>query len=251
MKLFYSLFLSLYLYCHTQFLQENIYILPKIHKIPKIIHHIWVGKKPIPESYLYFMSTWKKIHPEWEHKLWTDKDVENFPWKNKALFLRSTNPGMKSDIWRYEILYNYGGVYVDTDMECIRSLNPIHERLEFYAGKDNMNDNFHVANSLIGAAPNSKILKSMIDYLLFKEKTIDIKKLSFDDIQYITGPGLITRHTKFLQKAPIRDLKIIFTNEYFQPVGTQNNGVPKTEKEFFDVEHCCFAIHHNGCSWIK
>ena len=248
--LFILCFLFTNVYSHTHFLYKNIYTLPLIHKIPKIIHHIWVGKKEISEEYKHYMDTWRIIHPDWEHKLWTDEDIEDFPWQNKALFLKSTNPGMKSDIWRYEILYNYGGLYVDTDMECIRSFDPIHERLEFYAGFDSKKK-YIVANCLIAAAPKSTILKKMITFLSKNTNSIDIPSLTFDDIQTITGPGLLTKGAKNLKPLSLENPILIFSNEYFQPVSCANHGIPKTAEEQYNVVTCCFAIHHNGGSWLK
>ena len=237
-------------YAHTQFLLDNVYPLPIVCRIPKVVHQIWVGKKEIPENYQRFMKTWKAFHPEWDHKLWTDKDVEDFPWQNKELFLKCTNPGMKSDIWRYEILYTYGGLYVDTDMECRRPFDPIHSRLEFYAGLDN-DSNFIIANALIGSAPRSKILKSMIDSLSRISKTINIKSLTNDEIQRITGPGLLTKFTSNLLPLHPKNSILIFDRSYFQPVDCGNGGIPQSDMEVFYIENTCFSIHHNGCSWIK
>ena len=44
------------------------------------------------------MKTWLIINPDWEYILWKDEDVDDFPWRNKDLFLKAENPGMKSDI---------------------------------------------------------------------------------------------------------------------------------------------------------
>ncbi len=237
-------------YSHTQFLEDNVYTLPIIDKIPKVIHQIWVGSKEIPENYQRFMKTWKAFHPDWDYKLWTDQDVEDFPWKNKELFLKCTNPGMKSDIWRYEILYRYGGLYVDTDMECKRAFDPIHSRLEFYAGLDN-ESSFVVANALIGSAANSKILNSLIHSLSKVSKTIDGNNVTPDEIQAITGPGLLTRFTSNLRRLHPKNPILIFNRSYFQPVDCGHGGIPQTEMEVFYIENTCFSIHHNGCSWIK
>ncbi len=243
-------FLFANLYSHTPFLYEKVYTLPKIHKIPKIIHHIWVGKKEISAEYKHYMQTWINSHPDWEYKLWTDADVDSFPWQNKELFLECTNPGMKSDIWRYEILYHFGGLYVDTDMECIRPLNPIHERLEFYAGFDSDNNSI-VANSLIGAAPKSPILKKMIHSLSKSTKVIDPSTITFDHIQAITGPVFLTKYTKHLKPLSFDHPILIFDKEYFQPVKCNNHGIPRSAQERLDIADNCFAIHHNGGSWIK
>ncbi|GAI63343.1 unnamed protein product, partial [marine sediment metagenome] len=94
-------------------------------RIPKIIHQIWLGS-PFPEKYAYFQSTWQLHHPDWEYKLWTEKEIEEFGLTNKAAYDESTNYGQKSDIARYEILYRIGGLYVDTDFECFNNFDLFH-----------------------------------------------------------------------------------------------------------------------------
>lgn len=88
-------------------------------KIPKIIHQIWLGS-PLPKQYKKYQKSWRHHHPDWEYKLWTDADVEAFQLHNKKLFDEAKNYGEKSDIFRYEILHRYGGVYIDTDIECLK-----------------------------------------------------------------------------------------------------------------------------------
>jgi mannosyltransferase OCH1-like enzyme len=249
MILFYFLMIAFSsLNAHTIFLEKEIYTKPVINKIPKIIHQIWVGKKQIPEKYKPFMQTIKNLHPDWEYKLWTDEDVENFPWFNKAAFNKATNPAMKSDIWRIEILYRYGGVYLDSDMECIRALDPIHERLRSYCGYDS-NGKSVIANSVLASEPNNLLYKKII--LSIRKnliKTKHISKISPEEIVSKTGPHLITKVINE-NKNLLNDLNIILSYEYFQPVYHQHHGKPRTDQERYDIENSCFAIHHNGCSW--
>ena len=66
-------------------------------------------------------------------EIWTDEDAENFPMKNRDIFEKATNLGMKSDIFRYEILYQQGGVYLDTDFFCLQPLDDLNEMYDFYS----------------------------------------------------------------------------------------------------------------------
>ena len=96
----------------------------EVPRIPKIIHHIWLGS-PFPEKYKILRETWKKHHPDWEFVLWTDEDIEAFGLFNKDLYDQSDNYGAKSDIARYEILYRFGGLYIDTDFESEEDYNEL------------------------------------------------------------------------------------------------------------------------------
>ena len=100
--------------------------------IPKVIHQIWIGDNPIPSNYKYYLETWRKFHPDWEIKLWTQKEIENENFASKDLFDRSRGLAEQSDIARYEILYRYGGLYIDTDVQCFANFDELHHKYDFY-----------------------------------------------------------------------------------------------------------------------
>jgi len=81
-----------------------------------MIHLLWLGPRPLPEDQI---RTWTeelpKTHPTWQVRLWRDKDILEFGLRNRKWFDEETDWGAKADIARYEILYRYGGLYVDAD----------------------------------------------------------------------------------------------------------------------------------------
>lgn len=92
--------------------------------IPKTLHRIWLGRKPIPPMFEDFWRRWQQLHPHWECRTWTDAD--DYSWlRNKRLFETRTTPSGQSDVLRIELLAKFGGVYVDADMEPIRPLDPL------------------------------------------------------------------------------------------------------------------------------
>ncbi|MBA3953886.1 hypothetical protein H0X48_01000 [Candidatus Dependentiae bacterium] len=167
-------------------------------RIPLLVHQIWLGS-PFPEKYKKWQQTWQNLGPNWTYKLWTEKEVKELKLFNQAIYDQETNYGAKSDILRMEILYTYGGLYIDTDFEC---LNPeafkiLNYNLDFYTA-------FHpadcfvylLANGLVAAAPKHPIVKGYIDDLP-KHYTID---KSSKNIIATTGPGFFSetflKHTK-------------------------------------------------------
>ena len=101
-----------------QFKEKDLGKLKK-EKIPKIIHQIWIGPKKLPNKYKNWMKSWLRFNPEYKYILWQDKDIEKLQMINQKEYKKAKNPGIKSDIARYEILYLYGGIYIDTDFECL------------------------------------------------------------------------------------------------------------------------------------
>ncbi len=129
--------------------------------IPKIIHQVWLGGA-IPQNYQYYLETWRKHHPDWEIKIWSKDDIlkENFP--NIDLFFLARSYAEQADIARYEIIYRYGGLYIDTDVECFTNFAELHHKYDFYINMEPPALNkkrVTIANNMIAAVPNHPILE--------------------------------------------------------------------------------------------
>ena len=126
--------------------------------IPRILHQVWVGPNPMPQEHLDYRESWRRHHPGWELRLWTE---ENLPTDlvRKEAYERLRNPAERSDIIRLEVLLRFGGIYVDTDVECLRSIEPLLEGVEFCTTyvKRGM-----LSNAFIGAKPGHPILERAV-----------------------------------------------------------------------------------------
>lgn len=94
------------------------------YAIPKILHFIWLGSD-LPSHLELLIEKWSEIHYDWEIHIWSDDDVvsmENEMMNSYVYHEKINNFGGKSDILRYHLLYKYGGVYIDTDYECLMRL---------------------------------------------------------------------------------------------------------------------------------
>lgn len=157
------------LYEHNHFLRLE---RSKDVKIPKIIHQIWVGSKPIPKVLIILAKTWKAFHPGFEYKLWTNDLVEEllprFSDEHRELYLNAQDPRGKADILRYYLLYWYGGLYVDADIRCLGSFVELHHYYDFYVGIT-CNRSFVkeelINNAVIASSPGHSIMKCLLDNL--------------------------------------------------------------------------------------
>ena len=94
--------------------------------IPKIIHQIWIGEKKLPTEEQKWIETWKHNNPEFQHILWTNDNIPKLPKTyNPIIKSLGTKMALISDIYRYFILYLYGGYYVDTDIINYRNINDL------------------------------------------------------------------------------------------------------------------------------
>lgn len=135
-------------------------------KIPKIIHQIWLGEKPFPEKYKELSSILREKHSDWIYKLWTDNDIEKFNLINHELYHQTPSFAEKANILRYEVLFQYGGMYVDTDFECLKPFDFLHHCCDFYAGLEYAPasyDKFIIGNALIASRPQHVILAMLIE----------------------------------------------------------------------------------------
>ena len=95
--------------------------------IPKIIHYCWFGRNPLPKSAKKCIASWRKYLPDYEIKEWNEDnfDVNIIPYTRDAY--QAKKYAFVSDYARFWILYHFGGVYFDTDVEVIRSIDDILE----------------------------------------------------------------------------------------------------------------------------
>jgi Glycosyltransferase sugar-binding region containing DXD motif len=101
-------------------------------RIPRTIHRVWLGDRSMPEEHERLGETFSHHHPGWEMRLWTDEDLP-------ALGIgaeereRARSHSELSNLVRYEVLHCHGGVYVDTDVECRRTLTPLLRGIDTFA----------------------------------------------------------------------------------------------------------------------
>ena len=129
--------------------------------IPKKIHQIWLGPDDMPDNFKYFQQTWKSFHPDWEFKLWTEEAILKENFENIDLYWLARSYQERSDLARYEILKRYGGLYIDTDIECYANFDDFNYKYDFYTNFEPPAINkkrVSILNAMIASVPNHMIL---------------------------------------------------------------------------------------------
>jgi mannosyltransferase OCH1-like enzyme len=187
--------------------------------IPKIIHQLWIGNKPAP---INLMNTWKDKHPDYEYIYWNESEITKrnmiFECQDKINSIEEING--KADIMRWEILYKYGGIFIDADAICLNSISELVTNIECFAAYENeIVRPGLVATGTMGFPPQHPLVKECINYILNNE--VSTKKTG--KRAWITvGPMLLTNvynSGKFSMK--------IFPWYYFYPIhhtGLKYNG---------------------------
>jgi mannosyltransferase OCH1-like enzyme len=153
-------------------------------QIPKIIHQIWLGPlEPLEAA----MNTWPALHPDWEYKLWTEDNMPSLV--NQQAFDDADNYPQKSDILRYELLYNFGGVYVDADEYCIKPLDELIDLVSqsnqtvFAANEGNKELPDLIANGMLGCTKQHPFMSELVG---------NIGLASLGPAWKVTGPAYLT-----------------------------------------------------------
>ena len=129
-------------------------------RVPRIIHHIWLGS-PLPSDLAALVATWRDLHPTWRHIMWDDAATAEFDLTNRAAFDAAANYGEKSDVLRYEILAQMGGVYVDIDMECVSAMDSLAERYSFVVGISN-SGTVELNNAIVMSRAHHPIIEACV-----------------------------------------------------------------------------------------
>ena len=210
--------------------------------IPKRIHQIWLGRRELPLKYKRWGNSWKEQNPKWEYKLWNENNIKSLGIKGIDVYSKNINPGLRSDILRYVILNKFGGLYIDTDFECLK---PIPDDLLIYKFISGIifNNKPSIANGMMMSVPNYKLIKKIIE-------SINKSKISnnIEDIILNSGPGILTKEY-FKAAEFIKEETLILPSNYFYPY--PNFLLDKKSNKYKYITKESIGIHHWEMSWMK
>ena len=101
--------------------------------IPKQIHFCWLSDEPFPPQVERCIDSWKKNLPDYKIILWNKErfDINSTPWTKQAF--EKKKYAFVSDYIRFYALFNYGGIYLDSDVEVLRNLDYLLEKKFFFS----------------------------------------------------------------------------------------------------------------------
>lgn len=197
--------------------------------IERILHRIWLDE-PIPERWEGFWDRFIAMHPDWTFMTHTSS-AEARSWMRCAdVFDRQETWAGKSDVLRYEVLARFGGVYVDTDVEPLKSFEPLLGPTPFIAWETNR----LLCPTVIGSPAAHPAIEALVEAL---PGWADKRMYAPPNQQ--TGPYFVT-HT-WRGRSDVRKLE----RESFYPVGwweRERLGGPYPEESY--------AVHHWSAGWL-
>lgn len=208
--------------------------------IRKIIHYCWFGNGEIPQKEKNCIESWKVYFPDYEFQLWNE---ENFNYQD-CNFAKQAYENKKyafvSDYARAKILYEYGGLYLDTDVKVLKDFRKLLENFDAVAGFERK---AFVGTAVIGCQKHDKIIKKLLKYY----ETHDFVQAdgSFDNIANVSILTDILKDNGLILGGAEQQVDgyHIYNRELFYP--------KKMNETDFQVTENTVAIHMCSNSWLS
>ena len=212
-------------------------------KIPKIIHYCWVGGNPKPQSVLYCIESWKRCCPDYEIREWNETNYDFTKNEYMRQAYEAKKWGFVPDYARLDIVYEHGGIYLDTDVEMVRSFDELLEHESFFGFEDTGDGEFFVnCGHGFGAVAGHEAIRRARDLyeqvsFLQEDGTLNLLASPYYTTQALRQQGLVQEN---------RDQRLpgvqVFASDVLCPKNFRTGKLTKTERTV--------SIHHFSASWV-
>lgn len=216
--------------------------------IPKIIHYCWLSGQEYPDDIKINLASWKKLLPDYEFMLWDAKRSEAIDclWTQQAL--KSKKYAFASDLIRLHAVYTYGGIYLDCDVEIIKSLDPLIH-LPYFMGSER---NSFIEAAIFGSEKKSQWISNIIRYYFNRNFIKEDGSLDMTVLPSIMKSRMeLLGEIKIMDADDLRDLSImqknksmfyLFPFQYFSPKDIETGEISITTESY--------TIHHFSSAWL-
>jgi mannosyltransferase OCH1-like enzyme len=207
-------------------------------RIPKLIHYVWVGPRPMGRLENGCIESWKKYFPEYELVHWDEKNIvidnqyletafKNKKWSNISNYVRLT------------ALKDFGGIYFDTDFEVIKRFDFLEDVNCFIGFESPKND--YLNNAIMGSVKDHRYINDCLTLLIKNYNGLEMANLS--------SPFLATEVLKTYGNIKNTNMKIndvnLYNSDFFSPYDWDDTFL------FTDIKCNTYGIHHWQSSWLR
>jgi mannosyltransferase OCH1-like enzyme len=212
--------------------------------IPKIIHYCWISSDPYPEKIQKCIDSWKKYLPDYEFKKWDTNtfDMNSVPYVAQAY--KQKKWSFIADYIRVWALKNYGGIYLDSDVEVLKSFDDLLNQRAFCCFEHHATEEYPIIEAaVIASEKDGRWINKVFEYFDGK----DFKdKNGITDVTPIPYPmALKTKEifdVKFDNTTQVFDDLTVYSRDYFSPKSNHTYEIYTTANTY--------AIHHFSGSWF-
>lgn len=213
--------------------------------IPKVIHYCWFGGNDIPENLQRCMDSWKQFMPDYQIQRWDESNYDI----GKCDYIREAYAEKKwafvSDYVRLDVCYTYGGIYLDTDVEVLKSFDELLSLDGFCGMEIGKNSKPNEVNVGLGMGmcqgqEMGRILRDEYHTMHFKKRdgSLDLTPCPTIQTHTLKKYGL-----KFVNEVQNINGLTVFPTDYFCPMNQYTGNIQLTPNTF--------SIHHYFASWVR
>lgn len=216
--------------------------------IPKIIHFCWLSGDPYPPKIAKCLKSWEKYLSDYEIILWDTKrfDLNSSVWVRQAF--EKKKYAFAADYIRFYALYNFGGIYLDSDVEVLRDFDDLLD-LPYFIGAEKSQT---PEAAIIGAEKGCDWIKQCLDYyqgrsFVKEDGTLDLRKLPeimAEQIRKLKPVCVLSLEDSLnMRSLDMQNEVLIFDDTFFSPMVFDSREV--------EITPYTYAIHHYQNSWFS
>jgi hypothetical protein len=210
--------------------------------IPPIFHVIWLGGNEMPRIYNEYVLSWALTYTECKFMLWHDKNIPSNLMSGN-LINKVPSVVCKADILRYELMYKYGGVYIDMDFLSIHRMPPS----TFFGTFFGCESSEFITNSIIGSYPKNPVFLRILNALRPNIESFGYKETN---ISLLSGPRFITS-LYHADPSIFKDVRFYDSHHFYKyTFQDKHSGVPFVFEEYAK-DKTIYGVHMWGNSWGK
>lgn len=217
--------------------------------IPKIIHQTYKEVENLPPVYKKCQLKVKQLHKDWEYRFWTDNDMyteikESFP-ELYSVFMKLPRKILQIDIFRYCLMWKYGGLYCDLDYLFRKPFDLNANKLVLPISRSlNSSGQLRFGNSIFASIPHHPFWKLLIDDIINNPQHLNANTDSdVMDSEFGTGPGFVT-HMYYTCSDEIRDTITTPLKIQFHPPAKSKESELKKNNSY--GVHLCESLWTNN-----
>jgi hypothetical protein len=215
-------------------------------QIPKIIHYCWFGNGIKNKTIKNCMKSWGKHLKGYATMAWTE---DTFDFSKAPVYVREAMEAKKwafvSDYVRLWALYNYGGVYVDTDIEILKSLDKFLLLEGFSGFTEVVKDDFQIPAAVMGSTKGNKYIKFLLSYYSKRHFKAKDGKLDMKANVFTITEMTCDKYPKFKLDNSLQKISnyVYYPHDVFTPSFKHHNRQPI-------ITDNTYAIHYHNESWM-
>jgi hypothetical protein len=209
--------------------------------IPKVIHYCWFGKSEKPILVKKCIDSWKELCPDYEIIEWNEDNFDVTSNQYTAEAYANKKWAFVTDFVRLYVLYNYGGIYMDSDVQLVKNIDPFLTCPAF----SGFESNNYLPTAIMGAEKSNRWIKYLLDYYYDKHFVLENGSLDLTTNTNIITKITLSKYTNVKLKNKYQETTdfILFPSKVFCP--------KKPGHVYYKIYKNTFAVHHFNGSWIE